>query len=74
MGQVIIVLLLLYLDMWSVQPTTGKKPDGVLYYSFTKVDNQRAVLFGGGQDGLYILNLETWVKRLVQFCRIIIFS
>ena len=52
--------------MWSLQPTTGKKPEGILYYGFTKVDNQRAVLFGGWKDGVllndtYIFNLETWV-------------
>lgn len=56
----------LSLDMWSHQPTTGEQPPPVTLHTFTKIDNHRAVVFGGyaGKSRLndtYVLDTETWV-------------
>ena len=56
--------------MWSVPHTTGEKPPPMARHTFTKVDHRRAVVFGGSLGGgktndTYVLDMETWVWRLL---------
>lgn len=54
--------------VWSAQPTTGEKPPPLCDHTFTKIDQHRAVVFGGWSgrnrcdiDDTYVLDMETWV-------------
>ena len=59
--------LLYNAGIWSSPPTTGEKPPPCSAFSFTAVDDHRAVFFGGFQGGhrkvndVYILDLQTMV-------------
>ena len=58
------------LGKWSSPQTTGKRPPPCSNFSFTIVDDHRAVLFGGFQGGkgttkdVYILDLRSMVSWL----------
>ena len=58
------------LGKWSSPQTTGKRPPPCSTFSFTMVDDHRAVLFGGFQGGkgrtkdVYILDLRSMVSWL----------
>ena len=57
--------------VWSAQPTTGEKPPPLESHSFTKIDQHRAVVFGGftgnkETNDTYVLDMETWVWRCVS--------
>lgn len=52
---------------WTVVHTTGMKPPPCAAFSFTRIDSQRVLLFGGRQrrqrvNDAYILDLEKWVS------------
>ena len=52
---------------WSSPAVTGTKPPPLALFSFTKVDNRRAVVYGGitggGRSGdAYVLELDKWVR------------
>ena len=51
---------------WSCPPTTGDKPPPCAWFTFTKVDDSRVVMFGGFTDhsrinDVYILDVKRWV-------------
>ena len=54
--------------VWSCPATTGERPPPCSNFTFTAVDDRRAVMFGGrngekGQmDDVYIIDLSTMVK------------
>lgn len=53
---------------WRVVGTTGLKPPPCAAFSFTRIDSQRVLLFGGRQqqqrvNDVYILDLEMLVSR-----------
>ena len=53
---------------WRVVHTTGMKPPPCAAFSFTRIDAQRVLLFGGRQqrqrvNDAYILDLEKWVSK-----------
>ena len=53
---------------WSSPPVTGTKPPPLYNFSFTKIDNRRAVVFGGltseGALGdAYVLELDKLVHH-----------
>ena len=54
--------------MWSCPATTGEKPPPCFNFTFTAIDDRRAVLFGGtnGEQGrlndVYIIDLPTMVQ------------
>ena len=53
-------------EVWAAQPTTGEKPPPLDDHTFTKIDNHRAVVFGGYTgssrvNDTYVLDMETWV-------------
>ena len=52
--------------VWSVQPTTGKKPPPMSHHTFTKIDHHRAVVIAGVTgwvllNNTYVLDMQTWV-------------
>ena len=52
---------------WSSPAVTGTKPPPLENFSFTKVDNRRAVVYGGFTGGVasgdaYVLELDKWVR------------
>ena len=53
---------------WSSPPITGTRPPPCAYFSFTKIDEQHAVLFGGqGQryvitNNAYLIDLKKMVS------------
>ena len=54
---------------WSSPAVTGTKPPPLLNSSFTKVDNRRAVVYGGVTDvrisgDAYELELDKWVRAI----------
>ena len=59
---------------WSTPTTTGDCPPPCVDFSFTRVDEHRAVVFGGYQPeagtvaDTYILNMETWVNIRLYLC------
>ena len=60
----------LLLGVWALQPTTGEKPPPLDDHTFIKIDNHRAVVFGGYTgtsrvNDTYVLDMETWVWRCV---------
>ena len=63
-------VLCLLLGKWSSLQTTGERPPPCNYFSFTMVDDHRAVLFGGFQGGkrrtndVYLLDLIFMVSWL----------
>ena len=58
-----------YTGTWSSSPITGTRPPPCRDFSFTKIDEQHAVLFGGqGQDYLvtndaYLIDLKKMVSK-----------
>ena len=56
--------------MWSCSPTTGERPPPCSNFTFTTIDDRRAVLFGGynGEQGsmndVYIIDLHTMVMTV----------
>ena len=58
--------------VWTEQPTAGRKPPALRDHTFTKIDNHRAVVFGGDTESLmgsrtndtYVLDMETWVRPM----------
>ena len=54
--------------VWSCPPTTGENPPPCSDFTFTAIDDRRAVLFGGrnGEQGsmndVYIIDLPTMVQ------------
>ena len=51
---------------WSSPPETGTKPPPLSWFSFTKIDSRRAVVYGGGTNRgrlghAYLLELDEWV-------------
>ena len=78
-----ILVLVLYIDVWSAPGTTGEKPPAMARHTFTKIDHHRAVAFGGSLGGgknndAYILDMETWVWSLlvigIAMCMWILFE
>ena len=68
---------LLYLSIagvWSCPSTTGERPPPSLAFTFTAVDDRRAVMFGGfnKQQGcmndVYIIDLSTMVLHYLLHC------
>lgn len=55
--------------VWEIQKTNGEKPPPLSNHSFTKIDNHRAVVFGGYNgsynNDTYVLDMETWVWKCV---------
>ena len=53
--------------VWAVQMTTGESPPPLYYHTFTKIDHNRVVVFGGfagsSSNDTYVLDMETWVWR-----------
>ena len=55
---------------WSSPAVTGTKPPPLAWFSFTKVDSRRAVVYGGYtggasgdvNGGAYVLELDKWVR------------
>ena len=52
---------------WSSPAVTGTKPPPLSWFSFTKVDSRRAVVYGGFTGGgasgdAYVLELDKWVR------------
>lgn len=52
--------------VWLAQPTTGDRPPAMADHTFTKIDNTRAVVFGGSTwwkplNDVYILDMDAWV-------------
>ena len=41
---------------WSSPPIAGTRPPPRAYFSFTKIDEQHAVLFGGQGQGYVVTN------------------
>ena len=51
---------------WSCPTETGTKPPPLTWFTFTKVDKRRAVVYGGrtGEElcgDAYVLELDKWV-------------
>ena len=59
--------------MWSCAPTTGERPPPCSNFTFTTIDDRRAVLFGGrnGEQGsmndVYIIDLHTMVMTVLLY-------
>ena len=57
--------------VWSCPATTGERPPPCSDFTFTAIDDRRAVLFGGydGEQGrlndVYIINLHTMVMTCI---------
>ena len=53
---------------WSSPAVTGTKPPPLSWFSFTKVDSRRAVVYGGYtgwtriSGDAYVLELDKWVR------------
>ena len=45
-----------HIGTWSSPPITGTRPPPCAYFSFTKIDEQHAVLFGGQGQGGHVTN------------------
>ena len=59
---------------WSSPAITGTPPPPSQGHSFTRVDHQRAVQFGGEQLGklvpnhVHLLDMKSWVRDYVYIC------
>ena len=51
-----IITISLFPGTWSSPPMTGSRPPPCYNFSFTTVDGNRAVVFGGAQPGCGIVN------------------
>ena len=65
-----LTLVNVMIGRWSVPECTGTAPPPCAAFSFNKVDQQRALLFGGRQrearvNELHILNMDHWVCTIV---------
>ena len=54
------------IEKWSVPQCTGTPPEPCAAFSFNKIDQKCALLFGGRQqkdrvNELHILNMDQWV-------------
>ena len=77
--QLNVLHMLMYVPMcctagvWSCPATTGERPPPCSAFTFTAVDDRRAVLVGGvnGDQGrmndVYIIDLPTMVKEFVLY-------
>ena len=56
--------------VWTSPTTTGDKPPPCYNFSFTSIDNRRAILFGGWNteqgrmNDIYIIDLQERVSKL----------
>ena len=55
---------------WSSPTETGTKPPPLAWFTFTKVDKRRAVVYGGHTEGevcgdAYVLELDKWVREYI---------
>ena len=52
-------------DTWTAQNTTGDKPPPLGGHTFTRITENKAVVFGGYSSDLhndtYVLDMDTWV-------------
>ena len=61
------ITISLFPGTWSSPPMTGPRPPPCAFFSFTTVDENRAVVFGGRQPGrgcvndVYILDFSDMV-------------
>ena len=58
---------------WSSPSVTGTKPPPLVWFSFTKIDHRRAVVYGGwdGEKALgdaYVLELDKLVCQWLEIC------
>ena len=57
-----------FAGVWKVQPANGTRPPPLANHTFTKIDNHRAVAFGGYTgscrvNDAYVLDMKIWVCR-----------
>ena len=59
--------------VWSCPATTGERPPPCSSFTFTAIDDRRAVLFGGGNgeqgrmNDVYIIDLHTMVMTVLLY-------
>ena len=65
-----VILIYIHTGTWDCPTTTGTQPPPCQGFTFTKVDSERVILFGGFQpntrrrvNDVYILNLQTRVSQ-----------
>ena len=59
-------------DVWSSPDTTGERPPPCDHFSFTSIDQRRAVMFGGHNgkglmNDIYIIDLQSMVCELMIY-------
>ena len=64
-------IILFTAGVWSCPATTGEKPPPCANFTFTAIDDRRAVLFGGYNDkgkmnDVYIIDLHSMVCVTIQ--------
>ena len=65
-------LIILYIEKWSFPTISGTRPPPCNFFSFTRIDDHRAVLFGGKQherrtNDVYIFDMT----RMVRFRHVV---